>query len=135
MPSNYSIVQQPAQSFTIGNQVLSWAADASWLEVGGDGYSVSWQTITGRAFAVNIWIPVNVFEVGSDPYYQVWYVGWGTFDAPTSWVTPPRGASEPFTFPGGWGYTVNVVPTSEGEELFLEVDVLKAAAAPVEGKR
>lgn len=126
MPSNYSIVQQPARSFTFGTQTLSWYADVSWFSFGGDGYCVSWQTITGHSFAVNIWIPVNVFGVGSDPYYQVWYDSWGPLD--NNWVTPPGGASVPYTFPSGWGYTVNVVPTSEGEDLFVEVDVAKATS-------
>lgn len=117
MVDGYTIVQQPEPSFTFGSETLAWYADWPWFAYGGDGGAVTWKTITGRRFGVDIWIPLVFGGIGSDPYYSVW------LDSFDKWVIPPGGPSAPYQFPGGWGYNVKVLPTCNGKELFIEVDV------------
>lgn len=123
---DYTIVQQPSPSFTMGAQTISWYCDVPWFAYGPMSLGMKWKTITGRIFGVAITVPLVAFGIGSDPYYEVW------FDATGHWEVPPGGPSAPYQFPEGWGYTVQISPTCGGKELFVQMHVEKETSAGLE---
>lgn len=117
MVDTYVIVQQPERTFTMGEQTISWYSDVAWFAYGGNGCGIVWETITGRKFGMDIYVPPVVFGIGDDPYYSVWR------DDFEKWIQPPGGPSAPYTFPEGSGYTVGISPTCGGKILFIQMHV------------
>ena len=91
----------------LGSETLSWYYFASSIGIGEANGNVSWQAPDGTAIGVNIHIPVQVYHIGTSPYYQIWD------DTMNGWNTPVSDPSQKYSWNVGQ-YTIEVTPTAGG---------------------
>ncbi|KAK0739007.1 hypothetical protein B0T21DRAFT_361739 [Apiosordaria backusii] len=116
-----TINQSPAEHLTkFGTETLSWSQAASTIATFNDA-SVYWEDPnSNKWFGVKIHAPVQIFTIGTAPYYQVSYYDG---NEKKEWYTPVDDPSTVFTFPDSVPWKVIVRPTAAHTTLYLSISI------------
>ncbi|KAI1049370.1 hypothetical protein LB506_005080 [Fusarium annulatum] len=116
-----SVKAMPDKHFRTGSTTLAWFfTNGAWAQGDMDGYCI-WYAPNGSWFGVNIHCPVQIFGIGTAPYYEVAWSEWGkeTFFKPVD---------EPFIsfdFPRSLGYDIQIEPQSGHSAIIVDVIINK----------
>ncbi|CZR46558.1 uncharacterized protein FPRO_12007 [Fusarium proliferatum ET1] len=111
----------PDKHFRTGSTTLAWFfTNGAWAQGDMDGCCM-WYAPNGSWFGVNIHCPVQIFGIGTAPYYEVAWSEWGkeTFFKPVD---------EPFIsfdFPRSLGYDIQIEPQSGHSAIIVDVIINK----------
>jgi hypothetical protein len=110
-----TITQEPSGPLTSGEtQTLAWTEMLSNVASGDTwGYIIYFIPSTSTWFGVKIIVPIQVFDIGPAPYYQVWVNGAWKGDY----------TSQPYTFSSDTGYSIVVSPVAGHTSLSVQVQI------------
>lgn len=116
-----SLVKSPSGHLKAHDGVEDYAVNSTTMGALSDGgfeYWCSWYNLsTGQIIGVKIHVPVQVFEIGTAPY---WYV---TNTNPPNWEKSGSNPSSPYTWPKIDGVNVVARPTAGHSSLTVEVTI------------
>lgn len=105
-----------------GSQVMSASEILSTLATGDYDIFCTWADVTtGARFGVMIHIPVQVFDIGTAPYWYVSYDNQGLVNEAPNWVLSGDDPSYPYTWPTSIGFNIVGTPTAAHTSLSVEV--------------
>ncbi|KAF5701246.1 hypothetical protein FGLOB1_10307 [Fusarium globosum] len=116
-----SVKAMPDKHFRTGSTTLAWFfTNGAWAQGDMDGYCI-WYAPNGSWFGVNIHCPVQIFGIGTAPYYEVAWSEWGkeTFFKPVD---------EPFIsfdFLRSLGYDIQIEAQSGHSTIIVDVIIIK----------
>ncbi|HSS48778.1 MAG TPA: hypothetical protein VLX28_07520 [Thermoanaerobaculia bacterium] len=87
------------------------------------GYSIycTWiDSTTNFRFGVQLYVPVQVIDIGTAPYWYVSYDNEGTNGGAPNWILPGDNPSIPYTWPVGT-YNIAATPTADHSSLSVGI--------------
>ncbi|KAJ7645706.1 hypothetical protein B0H17DRAFT_1104032 [Mycena rosella] len=113
-----------------GLETLGWEVILQDLASGPYDGAVAWRhPTTNHLFGVQIHVPVQIFHIGTSPYYQVRH---DNGDGSSNYYTPVEEAGKAWDFPEDWskasGLKVRVDPVAGGQKLEVNVTISKYKA-------
>ncbi|GFP59084.1 hypothetical protein ACSS6W_007739 [Trichoderma asperelloides] len=117
----FTINTQPNDKLLGGNgqEILAWDQAVKFLGAGGtEGYAdgqVIWQAPNGKCFGIQIHIPVQLFGMGTSPYYQVKTVQDGGWDG--------EHRSDPYNFSKDIGFDITVKAVADHASMHVTATI------------
>ncbi|KAK1465955.1 hypothetical protein CMEL01_11947 [Colletotrichum melonis] len=119
-----TINQSPAKELAkFSTETYSWSQAASSIVSYNDGSCYWNDSASGQWFGVKIHAPVQVFMIGTAPYYQVSYWTGNESTSKRDWFTPVNDPSTVYDFPSDVKWKIKIHPTAAHTTLQLAISI------------